>query len=66
MQMTIQEIKNAIKYNELNNIETLQATYTGIKHNNDGIIQALGFAAALIRYMMRSPRLTYGKQYLIP
>lgn len=43
MQMTIQEIKNAIKYNELNNIETLQATYTGIKHNNDGIIQMLGY-----------------------
>lgn len=43
MQMTIQEIKNAIKYNELNNIETLQAAYTGIKYNNDGIIQTLGY-----------------------
>ena len=39
MQMTIQEIKNAIRYNELNNIETLQ----GIKYNNDGIIQTLGY-----------------------
>lgn len=43
MQMTIQEIKNAIRYNELNSIETLQAAYTGIKHNNDGIIQTLGY-----------------------
>lgn len=43
MQMTIQEIKNAIKYNELNNIETLQAAYTGVKYNNDGIIQTLGY-----------------------
>lgn len=41
--MTIQEIKNAIKYNELNNIETLQATYAGIKNNNNGIIQLLGY-----------------------
>ena len=41
--MTIQEINNAIKYNKLNNIETLQATYTGIKHNNEGIIQTLGY-----------------------
>ena len=43
MQMTIQEIKNAIRYNELNSIETLQAAYTGIKYNNDGIIQTLGY-----------------------
>ena len=41
--MTIQEIKNAIRYNELNSIETLQAAYTGIKYNNDGIIQTLGY-----------------------
>lgn len=43
MLMTIQEIKNAIRYNELNSIETLQAAYTGIKYNNDGIIQTLGY-----------------------
>lgn len=43
MQMTIQEIKNAIRYNELSSIETLQAAYAGIKHNNDGIIQTLGY-----------------------
>ena len=39
MQMTIQEIKNAIKYNELNNIETLQAAYT--KEMNNQIRQML-------------------------
>lgn len=43
MLMTIQEIKHAIRYNELNSIETLQAAYTGIKYNNDGIIQTLGY-----------------------
>ena len=43
MQMTIQEIKNAIKYNELNNMETLRDTYNGILNNNDGIIQLLGY-----------------------
>lgn len=43
MLMTIQEIKNAIRHNELNSIETLQAAYTGIKYNNDGIIQTLGY-----------------------
>lgn len=43
MQMTIQEIKNAIRYNKLNSIETLQAAYTGIKYNNGVIIQTLGY-----------------------
>lgn len=65
MQMTIQEIKNAIKYNELNNIETLQATYTDIKHNNDGIIQALGYDDLSNIVMMHSPLLICVKQYLI-
>lgn len=59
MQMTIQEIKNAIKYNELNNIETLQAAYTGVKYNNDGIIQTLGYddlsnIVMMLRYLAKN------------
>ena len=42
MQMTIQEIKNAIKYNELNSVEIIQDAYESIKHTNKGILDVLG------------------------
>lgn len=42
MQMTIQEIKNAIKYNELNSVEIIKEVYESIKHTNEGILDVLG------------------------
>lgn len=42
MQMTIQEIKNAIRYNELNSVEIIKEVYESIKHTNKGILDVLG------------------------
>ena len=42
MQMTIQEIKNAIRYNELNSVEIIKEVYESIKHTNEGILDVLG------------------------
>lgn len=42
MQMTIQEIKAAIKYNELNSVEIIKNTYESIRNANDGILEILG------------------------
>lgn len=42
MQMTIQEIKNAIRYNELNSVEIIKEVYKSIKHTNEGILDVLG------------------------
>lgn len=42
MQMTIQEIKTAIRYTELNSIEIIKSTYESIKNANDGILDILG------------------------
>lgn len=42
MQMTIQEIKNSIRYNELNSVEIIKEVYESIKHTNEGILDVLG------------------------
>ena len=42
MQMTIQEIKTAIRYNELNSVEIIKDAYESIKHTNKGILDVLG------------------------
>lgn len=42
MQMTIQEIKNAINYDELNSVEIIKTTFESIKNANDGILEILG------------------------
>lgn len=42
MQMTIQEIKTAIRYNELNSVEIIKDAYESIKHTNNGILDVLG------------------------
>ena len=40
--MTIQEIKNAINYDELNSVEIIKTTYESIKSANNGILDILG------------------------
>lgn len=40
--MTIQEIKTAIRYNELNSVEIIKEVYESIKHTNEGILDVLG------------------------
>ena len=59
MQMTIQEIKNAIRYNELNSVEIIKAAYESIKHTNKGILDALGTddianLTMMLRYLAES------------